>query len=409
MSLESENKLNSDDLKISQGSRFDGLKPSAEIIDGDMLLPDGGYSMADFMRSRESDYRLWKKKEGVSNDTVDKYVSSMKSLTWLYSYDDLKKHEDITKSERDAIGQVSAYIQKWADAGETFNGDALRKYTDRSRDDYKKKIGSRSSQKTKDLISRPDVLEMVIETLPDDVAMFYVMSCFGARTSQLYHLYDKPLNITMSDDKSYFWVNAEEVSKGHKKAFYYFFPSWMLPVVKNWRNVRSTDIKHPEKQYNDIVNDVSRVADPAVPANLSSLRKFAKAVTTESGIPDNVAEFTQGRTPPGVGARAYDNLEFAAKRDFGKTLPFWEERVIFPEWMSDEKEIKRRLDAVQNSFKKTRAANTKRKNSARQQLSDDKRANIISRLKRGESRRKIADAVKVARATVDKIAADLKA
>lgn len=414
LGLESEKKANSDDFKISQVSRFEGLKPSAEILDGDMLPPDGGYSMADFMRSRESDYRRWKRKSGVSDESTDKYFNAMKTLSWLKTYDDLKKHEGLTKTEKDGIQQVAAYMRDWADIGLMFNGVAVQTFSDRARDDYSIKIGSRSNQKTKELIGRPDVLERVLETLPDDVAMFYVMCCFGARVAQLCRLYEKPLNITMSDDKQYFWVNAEEVGKGHKKAFYYFFPSWMLPVVKNWRNVRSSDVKYPEKQFSKIVNDVSRVADESVPANLSSLRKFAKAVTTESGLQDNVAEFTQGRLPQGVGAKAYDNLEFAAKRDFGMTLPFWKERVIFPAWMSDEEEIKKRLAVVEKDFVKSKAAHSRKKtikteNGGRQQLSDEKRANIISRLKRGESRRKIADAVKVARATVDKIAADLKA
>ena len=78
--------------------------------------------------------------------------------------------------------------------------------------------------------------------------------------------------------------------------------------------------------------------------------------------------------------------------------------------MSDPEEIKHRLDVIEAELSKgkRKPAITKKSSGGRSQLADDKRADIIKRLKAGESRRAIMAAVGVSRATVDNIAKGLK-
>ena len=395
-------------------NRLAGKNPGevlpGDVKDGDMLDPNGGYSMAAFMASRKSDYLKFK--ERTDPRTVKEYVSAIGKLSWVVTYDDLLDKISITKSEKDGIYEVLSYLEKYKeDKSGTYNGTIYQKYRTKALSLSRASKGSRKSQKTNELILFPEVIRDTMELLPDDVQMFFALSIFGARTAQLHRLFEsEKLKITQSPDKSFFWVDGEAVAAGHKRVFQYFFPAWMLPVVENYRNLRGKEREEPEGAYSEAVQDVSRMVNENVPCNLSSLRKFAKTVLTESGLPDGVAEYTQGRVAAGVGAKDYDNLGIAAKRDFGKTLPYWEKYFQLPDWMSDPEEIKHRLDVIEAELSKgkRRPAITKKSSGGRSQLADDKRADIIKRLKAGESRRAIMAAVGVSRATVDNIAKGLK-
>ena len=333
-------------------NRLAGKNPGevlpGDVKDGDMLDPNGGYSMAAFMASRKSDYLKFKGK--VSSQTVKEYLSAIGKLTWAVSYDDLKERIELTKSEKDGIYEVLAYLEQYKeDETGTYNNTAYQTWRTKALNLSKGAKGSKKDQKTNELILFPEVIAGTMELLPDDVQLFFAMSLFGGRAAQLYRLFESDkLKITMSKDGTFFWVDGTDIGAGHKHVFEYFFPAWMLPVVQNYRNLRG---KHrsvkPELAYNDIVKDYSHKVNENVPCNLSSLRKFAKTVLTESGLSDSVAEYTQGRVPQGTGAKNYDNPDLAAKRDFGKTLPYWEKYITLPEWMSDPEEIKRRLDKVE--------------------------------------------------------------
>jgi len=166
--------------------------------------------------------------------------------------------------------------------------------------------------------------------------------------------------------------------------------------------------KEPGTAYNDIVNDNSTIIDPTLPCNLSSLRKFAKGVLNKAGVDDNAGEYTQGRIPAGVGAKAYDNLRVKAIDEYPKTLGMWEELVPVPEWMLTATGIKEKMKLVDPSTgKKTegqvKQAAVPKKNPGRSQLTKEKREWIIRLHKENRTLRDIAKITGSGRETVSKV------
>ena len=375
--------------------------------DGNNLPFDAGYSMADFIRSREAAYRQYKKNKGVSEETVESYLKAIYTLTWLHTITDLKNREVITKPIKDAVYEVCAFLRdELEQSRDTFNGFAGSQYRKVVSDRYKPRRGVNASQKTKELIQYPEIITQTMELLPADVQLFFaITACCGARSAQLYRLYDSKLKIYPMPDKGFFRLDATEVGEGHKSATEYFFPMWMLPAVKGFRQLRGKGYKEPVKQYSDIVQDASRVVNENIPCNLSSLRKFAKAVLTKSKIDDAAAEYTQGRKPEGIGQKAYDNIRVKAIDVYPETLPFWEEYLPIPDWMKDPEQIKIRLDAVEAEL--TQPAPKQRipsnPGSGRKQMSDEKRKEILTLHKEKFPQREIARRVGVARATVSAV------
>lgn len=305
----------------------------------------------------------------------------------------------ITKPIKDAVYEVCAFLRdELGRSGDTFNGFACSQYWKVVSDRYKPRRGANASQKTKELIQYPEIVSQTMELLPADVQLFFaITACCGARSAQLYRLYDSKLKIYPLPEKGFFRLDATEAGEGHKLATEYFFPMWMLPAVKGFRPLRGKGYKEPVKQYSDIVQNVSRAVNEDIPCNLSSLRKFAKAVLTKSKIDDAAAEYTQGRKPEGMGQKAYENFGVKAIDLYPETLPFWEEYLPIPEWMKDPEQVRDRIDAVEAELEQPVTNSGLKPSPGRKQLSGEKRNEILKLNKEKVTQRGIARRVGVAR------------
>lgn len=373
-----------------------------------MLKSNGGYSIAVYIKSRESDFL--KSNPASESSTMKTYYQKLLKMDWLRVPNDLKENSDkVNRSTKDGIDALFKYQEKWnkEESGGTFNGYRRADFKDLIMPHVTKGAGSRKSGKTNELIEYPAVVGETMELLPYDVQMFYLMTAFsGARTTQLYRLFDAPLKIRKKD--GFFMVDAGEVGQGHKLATYFFFPDFMLPVVENYKNLRGMGRKDPETAYNDIVNDFSTIIDKTLPCNLSSLRKFAKGVLNKAGMDDNAGEYTQGRIPAGVGAKSYDNLKVKAIDEYPKSLGMWETLVPVPEWMQSAESIKEKMKLVDLSTgKKTddgaRADPPKKIQKGRPQLTQEKKDMIIKLHNEGRTARDIAKITGSGRETVSKL------
>ncbi len=405
----SEIKTNGDDSNFSTPTRVlsETSLPLEEIKDGDMLPSNAGYSAAQFIKSRESDFL--KSNPASKPKTMKTYYDKIVKMDWLRVPDDLKENGDkINRSTKDGVDALFKYQEKWnkKESDRTFNGYRRADYKDLVMPHVSNKKGSRKSEKTNELVEYPDVVSKTMELLPYDVQMFFLMTAYsGARTTQLYRLFEAPLKIRKKD--GFFLIDAGEVGQGHKLATYFFFPDFMLPVVENFKILRGMDRKDPETAYNDIVNDNSTIIDKTLPCNLSSLRKFAKGVLNKADVDDNAGEYTQGRIPPGTGARNYDNLRVKAIDQYPKTLGMWEELVPVPEWMLTAAGIKEKMKLVDPSTGKKTEGRMKRpqpaKSPGRSQLTKEKRDWIIRLHKEGTTLRDIAKITSSGRETVSKV------
>ena len=410
MGSDLEKETNNSDSNFSTPTRVltESSLPLDEIKDGDMLPSNRGYSIAEFITSRESDFL--KSNPASEPGTMKTYYQKLLKMDWLRVPNDLKENSDkVNRSTKDGIDALYKYQEKWnkEESGRTFNGYRRADFKDLIMPHITKGTGSRKGGKTNELIEYPEVIGQTMDLLPYDVQMFYLMTAYsGARTTQLYRLFDSPLKIRKKD--GFFMVDAGEVGQGHKLATFFFFPDFVLPVVENYKNMRGEGRKEPGTAYNDIVNDNSTIIDPTLPCNLSSLRKFAKGVLNKAGVDDNAGEYTQGRIPAGVGAKAYDNLRVKAIDEYPKTLGMWEELVPVPEWMLTATGIKEKMKLVDPSTgKKTegqvKQAAVPKKNPGRSQLTKEKREWIIRLHKENRTLRDIAKITGSGRETVSKV------
>ena len=405
-----EKETNNGDLNFSTPTRVltESSLPLDEINDGDMLPSNAGYSAAQFIKSRESDFL--KSNPASEPGTMKTYYQKLLKMDWLRTPEDLKQNSDkVNRSTKDGIDSLFRYQEKWNsdESGGTFNGKKRAAYKSLIMPHVTKGAGSRKSGKTNELIEYPEVIGKTMDLLPYDVQMFFLMTALsGARTTQLYRLFEAPLKIRKKD--GFFMVDAGEVGQGHKLATFFFFPDFVLPVVENFKVLRGSGRKNPETAYNDVVNDFSTIIDKTLPCNLSSLRKFAKGVLNKAGVDDNAGEYTQGRIPAGVGAKSYDNLRVKAIDEYPKTLGMWEELVPVPEWMLSAEGIKEKMKLVDPSTgKKTegrvKQAAAPKKNPGRSQLTKEKREWIIKLHKEKTTLRDIAKITGSGRETVSKV------
>lgn len=327
------------DILAGNGITIDTVK------DGDNLSWNGGYSMAVFLKSWESRYVRYKKNAGVQQNTINANLKEIYKLTWVYDLEDIKDRDDIKKSEKDAVYEVCAFLRdELTDSHDTFNTISNSQFRKVVAARYNTKRGKHSHQKTRELINYPEIVTETMELLDYDVQVFYILTAIcGARTTQLFRIFEKPLKILKH--AGFFRVVAEEVGQGSKLATEYFFPNDYLSMVENFQ-LYYADRMNPASFYNESVSVKSRVINPAIPCNLSSLRKFCKAVFTKSHIPKASAEYTQGRKPQDVGDKDYDNLAIAAVDDYPQVLPYWEKYVHLPEWMKDGEEVRKRVEAA---------------------------------------------------------------
>jgi len=410
LSSDLEKETNYGDSNFSTPTRVltESSLPLEEIKDGDMLPSNRGYSIAEFIKSRESDFL--KSNPASEPGTMKTYYQKLLKMDWLRVPNDLKENpEKISRSTKDGIDSLFRYQEKWNDdeSTGTFNGKKRAAYKSLIMPHVTKGAGSRKSGKTNELIEYPEVIGKTMELLPYDVQMFFLMTALsGARTTQLFRLFDSPLKIRRKD--GFFMIDAGEVGQGHKLATFFFFPDFMLPAVENYKNMRGSGRKNPETAYNDVVNDFSTIIDKTLPCNLSSLRKFAKGVLNKAGVDDNAGEYTQGRIPAGVGAKSYDNLKVKAIDEYPKTLGMWESFIPVPEWMLTAAGIIEKMKLVNPSTgKKTEGVPVKKtpqpKNSGRAQISKEKKDMIIKLHKEKTTVRDIAKITGSGRETVSKI------
>lgn len=314
------------------------------VKDGDNLSWNGGYSMAVFLKSWESKYIRYKRNTGVEEKTIRDYLNLISKLTWVYNLEDIKDRDYIKKSDKDAVYEVCAFLRdELIESKDTFNGYSNSQYRKIVAERYKPNRGKHSKQKTRELINFPEIIIQTMDLLPADIQVFFIITAVcGARTTQLFRVFENPLKILKHD--RFFRIVAEDAGQGSKLATEYFLPMEYLPMVENFRLYDTKTREDPSSFYNDEVNKVSRIINPAIPCNLSSLRKFCKAVFSKSKIPKASAEYTQGRKPQDVGDKDYDNLAIAAVDDYPGVLPFWEKYVHLPDWMKDGNEVKVRVD-----------------------------------------------------------------
>jgi len=363
-----------------------------EVKDGDHLPWNGGYSMAAFLKSWETEYKRYKKNTGVQEKTIEDNLKLIAKLTWLHTIEDIKSREYVSKSDKDSVYEVCAFLRdELVQSGDSFNGYNSSQYRKAISLRYKPNKGSHSEQKTRELINFPEIVTQTMDLLDDDVKVFFILTAVcGARTTQLYRVFDNPLTILKHD--GFFRVVAEKAGQGSKLATEYFFPNDYLPMVENFKLYKIASRQSPETFYNNAVSEVSRKVNPNIPCNLSSLRKFAKAVLSKSKIPESSAEYTQGRKPQGIGAKDYDNVQVAAVDDYPQTLPFWKKYIQLPDWMKDGDEVKKRVDAAIQK---------------RQTLPGGKKAwdekNIVRRLKAGATNAQLKKEFDIGSQTIIKI------
>lgn len=85
-----------------------------DMTDGDMLPSNGGYSIAQFIKSRESDFL--KSNPAYEPGTMKFYYQKLSKMNWLRTPEGLKQNpEKINRSTKDGMDALFAYLEKWND------------------------------------------------------------------------------------------------------------------------------------------------------------------------------------------------------------------------------------------------------------------------------------------------------